>query len=258
MGPQLDSCGRHASAERAGGGAWLQWGRNLIVAEGRLGVLGQGQRRLASMGPQLDSCGRRPCWATGRTGGLLQWGRNLIVAEGDIHEAIDAIGAELQWGRNLIVAEGKIAAANLGRKASASMGPQLDSCGRLLTARPASPSRGTVALQWGRNLIVAEGRSRHAGGRKKMTYQLQWGRNLIVAEGRRRASCTRTRRQVASMGPQLDSCGRRAPQELIKDGRLPLQWGRNLIVAEGSTRQPHQATPLEVLQWGRNLIVAEG
>ena len=35
MGPQLDSCGRdtHSYANCRGCG-WLQWGRNLIVAEG--------------------------------------------------------------------------------------------------------------------------------------------------------------------------------------------------------------------------------
>ena len=38
------------------------------------------------------------------------------------------------------------------------------------------------ALQWGRNLIVAEGY--HALARKVELAMLQWGRNLIVAEGR--------------------------------------------------------------------------
>ena len=39
------------------------------------------------------------------------------------------------------------------------------------------------------------------------TQMLQWGRNLIVAEGGRYEALGRA--GVASMGPQLDSCGRR-------------------------------------------------
>ena len=35
----------------------LQWGRNMIVAEGRP-VRPQGEAKPASMGPQHDSCGR--------------------------------------------------------------------------------------------------------------------------------------------------------------------------------------------------------
>ena len=60
----------------------------------------------------------------------------------------------------------------------ASMGPQLDSCGRFVTQKQRA---GYCALQWGRNLIVAEGRG-PAGGAQG-TRLLQWGRNLIVAEG---------------------------------------------------------------------------
>ena len=107
----------------------LQWGRNLIVAEGRplrLSLLGL----RASMGPQLDSCGRL-------TPELAQ----LVVA-------------------------------------AASMGPQLDSCGRKKYPRAGG---GLYRLQWGRNLIVAEGASTRA--KRSASLKLQWGRNLIVAEG---------------------------------------------------------------------------
>ena len=47
----------------------------------------------------------------------------------------------LQWGRNLIVAEGQLDLGALGGLGPASMGPQLDSCGRHL------PARGGAALQ---------------------------------------------------------------------------------------------------------------
>ena len=78
----------------------------------------------------------------------------------------------------MTVAEGVIASFTHMAHRTASMGPQLDSCGRAgaerrLTAR----SR----LQWGRNLTVAEG------------FEMDFGQCLG---------------QTASMGPQLDSCGR--------------------------------------------------
>ena len=61
----------------------------------------------------------------------------------------------------------------------ASMGPQLDSCGKLPEI---DPVLGEVyTLQWGRNLTVAE----------------RCGRIDLDGQGR------------ASMGPQLDSCGKR-------------------------------------------------
>ena len=61
----------------------------------------------------------------------LQWGRNLIVAEGDVRCVLSLDGKlKLQWGRNLIVAEGKCVRDEGGDDDAASMGPQLDSCGR--------------------------------------------------------------------------------------------------------------------------------
>ena len=53
----------------------------------------------------------------------------MTVAEGTTNAPTNAGDNKLQWGRNLTVAEG----ADAGRKALglvASMGPQLDSCGR--------------------------------------------------------------------------------------------------------------------------------
>ena len=91
---------------------WLQWGRNLIVAEG-LAI------RLQPVCPTP-----------------LQWGRNLIVAEGK--KALGATGQYymLQWGRNLIVAEGTAVGLAEHPGDDASMGPQLDSCGRITAPRP--------------------------------------------------------------------------------------------------------------------------
>ena len=85
---------------------WLQWGRNLTVAEGD-GKLRRGNAHgRASMGPQLDSCGRVEDCLVGEGQAVLQWGRNLAVAEGEEAEGPDPQSAPLQWGRNLAVAEG--------------------------------------------------------------------------------------------------------------------------------------------------------
>ena len=59
MGPQLDSCGRLTIAGGLAKNIRLQWGRNLIVAEGQMQVREIERVVNASMGPQLDSCGRR-------------------------------------------------------------------------------------------------------------------------------------------------------------------------------------------------------
>ena len=84
----------------------------------------------------------------------------------------------------------------------ASMGPQPFGCGR---ARADLRILRQVALQWGRNLSVAEGRYLIAEttGEKK----LQWGRNLSVAEGWGRTRRTEPQ-HGASMGPQPFGCGR--------------------------------------------------
>ena len=155
MGPQHDSCGR---ALMLGGFAvWaltLQWGRNMIVAEGCNDVRNQ-LTAVASMGPQHDSCGR------------------LLLAEA--MKVMD----------------------------TASMGPQHDSCGRVAMSRRRSFTR--LTLQWGRNMIVAEGPVFDAPGPDALTASMgpqhdSCGRDLVLLGFGRHVD--------ASMGPQHDSCGR--------------------------------------------------
>ena len=64
---------------------------------------------------------------------------------------------------------------------------------------------------------------------------LQWGRNLTVAEGDH-CYMVADEGAYASMGPQLDSCGRADPFWKYARRKLGLQWGRNLTVAEGGGR----------------------
>ena len=47
-------------------------------------------------------------------------------------------------------------------------------------------------------------------------------------------------KKQASMGPQLDSCGRRG-RRANRDWADELQWGRNLTVAEGSSPAARRA-----------------
>ena len=85
------------------------------------------------MGPQLDSCGRSDCsFDRLASSALLQWGRNLTVAEGmNVRDWIAENNPPLQWGRNLTVAEGVQLVCRARAERDASMGPQLDSCGRV-------------------------------------------------------------------------------------------------------------------------------
>ena len=132
---------------------------------------------------------------------LLQWGRDFSVAEGKVSSFGRLLTSELQWGRDFSVAEGAEARAVESLQ---------------------------ITLQWGRDFSVAEGCLSNPP--RPSGIRLQWGRNLTVAEGR--TSGPSRGQAPASMGPQLDSCGRRPPGE----NDLPtdsLQWGRNLTVAEG-------------------------
>ena len=134
-----------------------------------------------------------------------------------------------------------------------------------------------IALQWGRNFIVAEisnGDIVHIVGEA-----LQWGRNFIVAEikiveettkdmdaasmgpqlyrcGNHFLLINKINHLIASMGPQLYRCGNDRRGLCSKD-----QLGRFNGAATLSLRKCSNPistlTPNNLLQWGRNFIVAE-
>ena len=109
-------------------------------------------------------------------------------------------------------------------------------------------------LQWGRNLTVADGPAGEFCGERIFT--LQWGRNLTVADGAP-PPLIGHELKLASMGPQLDSCG--WPVAFISLSALSqLQWGRNLTVADGPVSKMARSKMAGSLQWGRNLTVADG
>ena len=65
---------------------------------------------------------------------------------------------------------------------------------------------------------------------------------MTVAEGERAADAG-DYISAASMGPQLDSCGRMRDAAGKHAPIGALQWGRNLTVAEGSTSTWSQCVP---------------
>ena len=182
----------------------------------------------ASMGPQLYRCGNGPVWparSTARncfngaatlslrkycvvfydsiTMPMLQWGRNFIVAE--IHGARATSlwsSPSFNGAATLIVAEMNQPPCHLVLFWSCFNGAATLSL-RKLDQEPQAV-RDLVALQWGRNFIVAEMSHRSANWPTGAT--LQWGRNFIVAEIRN-IQHQRLRNSVASMGPQLYRCG---------------------------------------------------
>ncbi len=109
MGPRLDSRGNTLTpSTNLTVAFWLQWGRDLIVAETSPNASLDVPSSTASMGPRLDSRGNRSLLAASVNAAPLQWGRDLIVAE--------------TWPR-------QIEASSWCR---ASMGPRLDSRGNPL------------------------------------------------------------------------------------------------------------------------------
>ena len=141
----------------------------------------------------------------------------------------------------------------------ASMGPQLCSCGNGM----AKDRCGGVCqrLQWGRNFAVAE--TRHAGQGGYEAAQLQWGRNFAVAETRiarlsgvghvllqwgRNFAVAETVPHfrhglldfVASMGPQLCSCGNSHGHGLVC-GQAPASMGPQLCSCGNKQKEKEQA-----------------
>ena len=87
------------------------------------------------------------------------------------------------------------------------------------------------ALQWGRDLSVAEGRRFSRAGYRR--HQLQWGRDLSVAEGP--PACRATTAGAISFNGAATFRSRKGRRGRHGVGRVePLQWGRDLSVAEGA------------------------
>ncbi len=116
--------------------------------------------------------------------------------------------------------------ARLFCRRRASMGPRSTDRGNV--PEPQSLA-GKVALQWGRDRLIAEMSHFSTGGTGFHT--LQWGRDRLIAE---MTTCTNYRlaRGRASMGPRSTDRGNTYPLAAWTS-RLPrLQWGRDRLIAE--------------------------
>ena len=229
----------------------LQWGRNLSVAEGAPCHANGTPARHASMGPQPFGCGRSlririRCPAMIE----LQWGRNLSVAEG-----APALGPARQVG-----------GASMGPQPfGCGRCIQVDYDYLLYrrfngaaTFRLRKVPTESISL-WSTTCFNGAATFRlRKGQRRRLQWRpsaLQWGRNLSVAEGFCTAALSARRNRfngAATFRLRKERTGIVAPQVLPL-----LQWGRNLSVAEGALR-PSCRQWIKRLQWGRNLSVAEG
>ena len=155
MGPRPFGRGRAPATGTMPSTSWLQWGRDLSVAEGSSGI-GKAGGRHSFNGAATFRSRKVPNYILADVlDGLLQWGRDLSVAEGAPHLPYHLTQAAsmgprpfgrgranphcrifsekfaLQWGRDLSVAEGngfRIAPDSCG---GASMGPRPFGRGRL-------------------------------------------------------------------------------------------------------------------------------
>ncbi len=106
MGPRLGSRGKSSPCLNLLCLQWLQWGRDLEVAES--------DTLLNQFGSDVR----------------LQWGRDLEVAESLMKNGRLVFADSLQWGRDLEVAESKAGKRSLLVAIGASMGPRLGSRGK--------------------------------------------------------------------------------------------------------------------------------
>jgi len=185
----------------------------------------------------------------------LQWGRGWTAAEGETGCQSPTTPDGLQWGRGWTAAEGRIFLRPRRGAIPASMGPRLDSRGRCHQASdharvhtasmgPRLDSRGRVSRPTNRGARDCRFNGAAAGQPRKVSPsqwesllfgQLQWGRGWTAAEGRGLPAAA-SPVERASMGPRLDSRGRRAC--CARCGRFcPLQWGRGWTAAEGPRKQ---------------------
>ena len=227
MEPQLFSCG--LSVRRCCISLVviaLQWSRNFSVADCAIIHCLMALINWASMEPQLFSCGLH--WIYCNYPWVivsLQWSRNFSVA--DCPSSARARTRVCRFnGAATFQLRIEDAMCVIRKDISASMEPQLFSCGLLIMSLSRLSSSGL--LQWSRNFSVADWMSRE--------------QETVCADTRFNGAATFQLRIVvdwpvvwddnrASMEPQLFSCGLpnlTGLQNTVKQ----LQWSRNFSVAD--------------------------
>ncbi len=278
---------------------WLQWGRDVIVADGERTDDAAEEPEVASMGPRRYRRGWQSLTINGNNqldsfNGAATLSSRMGLAPLSPRRAIRCFNGAATLSSRMgnpatdleLVARRFNGAATLSSRMAKTMtervAAQNASMGPRRYRRGWSISMGPVIrqdlLQWGRDVIVADGRrnrSRTSARRASMgprRYRrgwgrsssqigapaslLQWGRDVIVADGRAVSHFARSRE--ASMGPRRYRRGW-APRRSLRPMITALQWGRDVIVADGSlpTTSPN-CFGSTALQWGRDVIVADG
>ena len=192
--------------------------------------IGKFGHRCASMGPRPFGRGRLVYAEAATTAPKLQWGRDLSVAEG---------GRAATWPVSVFSFNG--AATFRSRKGQRQRRAwQNASCfngAATFRSRKARPRRHAASGRQRASMgprPFGRGRSPLRGGTPKVTGALQWGRDLSVAEG---AYCDifLCGHLHASMGPRPFGRGRHLAAIWRYAAIVALQWGRDLSVAEGSS-----------------------
>ncbi len=151
----------------------LQWGRDVIVADGSAGAV-------------------QPAAHFGFNGAATLSSRMGPISK------LPVLGRyKLQWGRDVIVADGAAEAAQETAQEAASMGPRRYRRGWVTSA-------GGGSSGWSFNgAATLSSRMGFKGGsvQGEFVTSLQWGRDVIVADGRRESNAGADR-YGASMGPR--------------------------------------------------------
>jgi len=229
----------------------LQWGRGWTAAEGsRPTARRRHPLRFNGAAAGQPRKGGRHVATHAPNSATLQWGRGWTAAEGPLSPIPPTPHPLLQWGRGWTAAEGARRILAHAARDIASMGPRLDSRGRKAFFEPLS---AVDWLQWGRGWTAAEGcltvqpvlglycfngaaagqpRKDHETGTWYVDKSASMGPRLD-SRGRRAVRWARCERGRASMGPRLDSRGRTTIR-CVRTNATRLQWGRGWTAAEGS------------------------
>ena len=207
---------------------------------------------VASMGPRPFGRGRAEgAYARGVSRVSLQWGRDLSVAEGSQLGRLWPNRLSASMGPRPFGRGRRGTDRSRARRRTASMGPRPFGRGRIAI----SPRAGPAADSFNGAATFRSRKASYAAEVQKEIRALQWGRDLSVAEGMRilatgrppipasmgprpfgrgRPACPACRRLVARFNGAATFRSRKVywPDTMFSVARL-LQWGRDLSVAEG-------------------------
>ncbi len=205
----------------------LQWGRDVIVADGR---------------PDTASCRR----AASFNGAATLSSRMGERAQGRVFLGDASMGPR-RYRRGWSAAGGTSHITALGFNGAATLSSRMDVAGDEIEPY-------FLLLQWGRDVIVADGRISSSSA--PSLWLLQWGRDVIVADGRREPGRRESGRR-ASMGPRRYRRGWSRPRNRTRRASRSFNGAATLSSRMGTSLSGSRKSAGS-LQWGRDVIVADG